>query len=93
VGALSVQKLLLYAPLLSWYVANGAVIIAVHHTINYQVMNIFTWFVEQVTKARWTGDVDKSKVLLAKVFKLLSNSAYGKLIEVLERQTCGVHEG
>ncbi|KAL9952822.1 hypothetical protein ACROYT_G040133 [Oculina patagonica] len=44
-------------------------------------------FVEQVTEARRTGDVDKSKALLADVFKLLGNSAYGKLIEALERQT------
>ena len=42
---------------------------------------------EQVTQARRTGDVDKSKALLAEVFKLLANSAYGKLIEALERQT------
>ena len=34
----------------------------------------------QVTEARRTGDVDKSKALLAEVFKLLGNSA-------LERQT------
>ena len=38
-------------------------------------------------EARRTGDVDKSKALLAEVFKLLGNSAYGKLIEALERQT------
>ena len=42
---------------------------------------------EQVTEARRTGDVDKSKALLAEVFKFLGNSAYGKLIEALERQT------
>ena len=47
---------------------------------------IFPWFVEQLTEARRTGDVDKSKALLAEVFKLLGNSAYGKLIEALERQ-------
>jgi len=43
--------------------------------------------VEQVTEARRTGDVDKSKALLGESFKLLGNSAYGKLIEALERQT------
>jgi len=43
--------------------------------------------VEQVTEVRLTGDVDRSKALLAEVFKLLGNSAYGKLIEALERQT------
>ncbi|KAL9953248.1 hypothetical protein ACROYT_G040634 [Oculina patagonica] len=87
VGALSAKKILLYAPLLRWYVEHGAVITAVHRTIDYQPKKIFPWFVEQVTEARRTGDVDKSKALLADVFKLLGNSAYGKLIEALERQT------
>jgi len=91
VGALSEQKLLLYAPLLRWYVAHGAVITAVYRTIDYQATKIFTWLVQQVTEARRTGDVDKSKALLAEVFKLLGNSAYGKLIEALERQTCVVY--
>ena len=56
-----------------------------HRTIDYQATKIFTWFVEQVTEARCTKDVDKSKALLAEVFKLLGNSAYGKFIKVLER--------
>ena len=42
---------------------------------------------EQVTEAPRTGDVEKSKALLAEAFKLLGNSGYGKLIEALERQT------
>ena len=33
-----------------------------------------------------TGDVEKDKALLAEVFKLLGNSAYGKMIEAVERQ-------
>ena len=41
-----------------------------------------------MTEARCTGDVDKSKTLLAEVFKLLGNSGYGNLIEALELQTC-----
>ena len=87
VGVLSAEKLLVYTPLLSWYVDHGAVVKAVHRTIDYQAGKIFPWFVEQVTEARRTGDVEKSKALLAKVFKLLGNSSYGKLIEALERQT------
>ena len=59
----------------------------VYRTIDYQPTKIFTWFVEQVTEARRTGDKEKSKTLLAEVFKLLGNSGYGKLIEALERQT------
>ena len=40
-----------------------------------------------MTAARRTGDADKSKALLADIFKLLGNSSYGKMIELLERQT------
>ena len=52
VGALSAEKLLVYAQLLRWYVEHGAIIKAVYRTINYQATKIFTWFVEQVTEAR-----------------------------------------
>ena len=90
VGALSGQKLLLYAPLLRWYVENGAAITAEHLTIDYQAKKIFTWFVEQVTEAGRTGDTDKRKALLAEAFKLLGNNAYGKMLEAVERQTCVV---
>ena len=86
-GTLSAQKILVYAPLLLWYVNHGAVIKRVYRTIDYIPAKIFPWFVEQVTEARRTGDVEKSKALLAEVFKLLGNSGYGKLIEALERQT------
>jgi len=91
VRALSVQKLLLYAPLLRWYVEHGAVIKAVHRTIDYQATKIFSWFVGQATETRRTGDVDKSKALLAGMFKLLGNRGYGKLIEALEHQACVVY--
>ena len=87
VGALSAKRILLYAPLLSWYIEHGALITNVFRTIDYQPTKIFTWFVEQVTEARRTGDKEKSKALLAEVFKLLGNSGYGKLNEALERQT------
>jgi len=86
VGALSAERMLVYAPLLRWYVSYGAVVKRVYRTIDYIPEKIFTWFVERVTEACRTGDVDKSKVLLAEVFKLLGNSAYGKMIEALERQ-------
>ena len=87
VGAMSAQKMLVYAPLLLWYINHGAEITKVHRTIDYKPKKIFPWFVEQVTEARRTGDKEKSKALLADIFKLLGNSGYGKLIEALERQT------
>ena len=62
VGALSAKKiLLLYAPLLRWYIEHGAVITNVYRTIDYQPTKIFTWFVDQVTEARRTGDEEKAR--------------------------------
>ena len=85
------QKLLLYAPVLRWYAEHGAVIKTVHRTIDYQVTKIFTWCVEQVTEARGTEGVNKSKAMLTEVFKLLGNTDHGKLIEALERQTSAIN--
>ena len=86
-GTLSAQRILLYEPLLQWYINHGAEITKVYRTIDYEPKVIFEWFVKEVTENRRTGDVDKSKALLADIFKLLGNSGYGKLIEALERQT------
>ena len=69
VGALSAKRILLYAPQLLWYINHGAEITKVYRTIDYTPAKIFPWFVEQVTEARRTGDVEKSKALLAEVFK------------------------
>ena len=55
--------------------------------INYQATKALKWFVDEVMEARRTGDVDKSKALLADIFKLQGNGSYEKLIEALERQT------
>ena len=42
---------------------------------------------QDVANKRRQGDAAKEKALLAEVFKLLGNSAYGKFIEAVERQT------
>ena len=86
-GTLAAEKILIFAPLLEWYLEHGAEITRVHRTIDYTPAKIFPWFVEQVTEARRTGDKHKDKALLGDIFKLLGNSGYGKLIEALERQT------
>ena len=85
-GVLSAKKILLYAPLLEWYLNNGLKVTAVYRTIDYKPREIFSWFVNEVADNRRKGDADKDKALLAEVFKLLGNSAYGKFIEAVERQ-------
>ena len=85
-GVLSAKKILLYAPLLGWYLNRGLNLTAVYRTIDYDPREIFSWFVTEVANNRRKGDADKDKALLAEVFKLLGNSAYGKFIEAVERQ-------
>ena len=83
---MSAKKILLYAPLLGWYLNRGLNLTAVYRTIDYDPREIFSWFVTEVVNNRRKGDADKDKALLAEVFKLLGNSAYGKFIEAVERQ-------
>jgi len=91
VGALSGDKILLFAPLIKWYLDHGAVITRLYRTLDYSPEVIFQWFVEKVTEARRMGDKKKELALLADIFKLLGNAAYGKLIEALERQNSVIY--
>ena len=86
-GVMSAKKILLYAPLLAWYLNRGLKLTAVYRTIDYEPREIFSWFVNEVANNRRKGDADKDKALLAEVFKLLGNSAYGKFIVAVERHT------
>ena len=86
-GVLKAKKVLLCAPLLKWYHEHGLEITAVQRTIDYYPQKTFSWFVNEVANMRRKGDVEADKALLAEVFKLLGNSAYGKFIEAVERQT------
>ena len=86
-GVFEADEILLYTPLLLWYIKHGLELQAVYTTIEYQPQKILAWFVDEVTKARRMGDSDKEKAIFAEIFKLLGNSGYGKLIEALERHT------
>ena len=77
---------MLYAPQLKLYLNHGLKITPVHRPIAYVPQKDVRWFVKKVTENRRKGDQKFQLALLAEVFKLLGNSAYGKLIEALERQ-------
>ena len=76
-GVLQTKKVHMYTPLLKWYFEHGLQITAVHRTIDYIPQKIFNWFVQEVANKQRQGEV----------FKLLGNSAYGKFIQAVERQT------
>jgi len=86
-GALEADEILLYTPLLRWYIEHGLELQVVYTTIEYQPGKILAWFVDEVTDARRMGDTDKERAIFAEVFKLLGNNSYGKMIEALERHT------
>ena len=85
VGALSAKRMLVYAPLLLWYVKHGAVITKVYRTIDYKPAKIFPWFVEQVTEARRTGDMEKRKALPIEALERQTNIIYTKDEKVVDR--------
>ena len=74
------EKLLVYAPLLEWYLDHGLEITAVCQTVDYQPRKIFTWFVNEVTEEQAQRGKNPNKALLTEVFKLLRNNAHGKLM-------------
>ena len=84
-GVTKAKKILLYSPLLKWYLNHGMVITGVHHLIGYEPGRPFAWFPEEVANARRQADNDPSKKQLGDVSKLKGNSFYGKMIEDLIR--------
>ena len=84
-GVTKAKKILLYSPLLKWYLNHGMVISGVHHLIGYEPGRPFAWFPEEVANARRQADNDPSKKQLGDLSKLKGNSFYGKMIEDLIR--------
>ena len=80
VGGLRAEKILLMTPLLKWYISHGMLVTKVHQVIEYSKMACFKEFGEQVTNARREGDSQNAKKIIALLFKLIGNSAFGGTI-------------
>ena len=66
-GTLEAYEILLYTPLLRWYIEHGLELQAVYTTIEYQPGKILAGFVDEVTDARRMGDTDKEKAIFAEL--------------------------
>ena len=86
-GVMRTVKILLFTPMLKWYLAHGLEVSAVHQIIEYEVDKPFEWFPEEVADARRDVDEDESKQILGDTAKLKGNSFYGKMIEDKSRHT------
>ena len=84
-GVMKAEKILLYSPLLKWYLNHGLQVPKIHKYISYTSGRPFKWFPEEVSGARRAADQDKNKRQLGDTAKLKGNSFYGKMIENLEK--------
>ena len=84
-GVMKTEKILIYSPLLKWYLNHGLQVTKIHRYISYTSGRPFKWFPEEVSSARREADNDKNKKQLGDTAKLKGNSFYGKMIENLEK--------
>ena len=78
IGSYFGSKILIYTPLLKWYLSHGLVITKTHCFIKASSHKPFKPFMEAVSDARREGDSDKSKSMIAEMMKLVGNTPFGR---------------
>ncbi|XP_057294626.1 uncharacterized protein LOC130623154 [Hydractinia symbiolongicarpus] len=84
-GLMKDKKILLYTPVLKWYLDHGLKVTAFHQFIKYTRDNPVAWFPKEIADARRQADKDPDKRIAGDTAKLKGNSFYGKMIEDLAR--------
>ena len=85
IGSYFGKEIVLYSPLLKWYLQEGLIITKFHCAIAYKPEYAFKKFADEVSDARRAGDVGKGYELIAETMKLFGNSAYGKTVTNKEK--------
>ena len=78
------SKLLLFTPLLKWYLQLGLQITEVYDIIQYEPSKCFQNFISNCVAGRIKATEEKND-LQAQSFKICMNSSYGKLCENVEK--------
>ncbi|KAG2960576.1 hypothetical protein PC118_g22437 [Phytophthora cactorum] len=78
IGSYFGEKILIYTPLLKWYLSHGMEITKTYCFIKASSHKAFAPFMEAVSNTRREGDADKSKTMIAEMIKLVGNSAFGR---------------
>ena len=55
-GIMKAKKILLYTPLIEWYLLHGLRLTAVYYLVEYELGKTFSWFLEEVANARRETD-------------------------------------
>ena len=73
IGSMKGGKILLATPLLKWYLAHGLEVTKVYQVIEHTAKPCFKPFGDAVSDARWEGDADPNKAIIADTMKLVSH--------------------
>ena len=57
-SVMKAKKILLYTPMIAWYLEKGLKVTAVYEVLQYEASRPFSWFVDEVYEARSAGDRD-----------------------------------
>ena len=78
ISSMSAKKILLYHPLLTWYIEHGLIVTKVHGMIHSKSCKIFKSFGELVSDERRKGDINEKYKVIGEEMKNVGNSAYGR---------------
>jgi hypothetical protein len=80
IGSMFGEKILLYTPLLKWYLEHGLIITKFYDAISYDSCVCFKELGEAIADARRAGDENKDMEIIAETMKLIGNSLYGRCV-------------
>ena len=78
ISCMNAKKILLYYPLLEWYLKHGLQVTKVYGMIHCKKCQIFKSFGELVCNERRKGDRDEKYKIICDEIKNIGNSAYGR---------------
>jgi len=78
IGSYFGKQILIYTPLLKWYLEHGMVITKTYSFIKANAHKAFKPFMEAMSQARRDGNADESKKMVGTMMKLVGNSAFGR---------------
>ena len=94
IGSMKGDKILLYTPLLKWYLEHGLEITKFYQAITYTPKQCFKGIADDIANARRSGDVDEDMAIIAETMKLIGNALYGRTVMDKEKHTttsfCGL---
>ena len=78
IGSYFGKRMILITPLLKWYLSKGMIITKIYYVLQYRPFKVYEKFKDVVIKARQKATLNPAKAVLAKTYKLLGNTFFGK---------------